>query len=821
MFFPLSYFIWHYSKGAASVFLSCVNIIRALSRLFGIGDLLATIISPWKRDVTPKTWRGFQLLQTINRLLMNLFSRVMGAIVRSFVIVAGVLALAVAVVVSVPLLLFWFVSLPFFFVSLFRVGGDFTFSDPESVLLLVSGVGVAWSLLSYMVRLPEAFLPKTRTEVFYKPYFPRVLGRLGIRKKDFRRADWENDEQFAKRLSELNLSKETFDSIVAYEAAAAERRARRRRPFLWDNLRKIVPIGRGWQYGYTVRLDRYCIDLSKSDYSEYSRLHMFGREDEFRVATLVMARAQQNSIFLVGDTGIGKKTFVHSLARKIREGDIPAFEHFRFLLFDLGTAVGDAINRGDDVENSLRVLFSQAAYAGNVVLVIENIDVFLGADPNHPNLAVLFSEFLALPTFRIIGLIGTGRYHNLVREDEPALKFFEAVYLREPDAETTREILLNVLEPAERKEAVFTWKGLQSVIELSGQYEWDVPYPEKAIDLAQETLLHFRSSPEEDFITPSVVAAFVSIKTGVPVGNLGEDEKNRLLRLEEIMHARVVGQHDAVRQVAEALRRARAGFGNPSRPLGSFLFLGPTGVGKTETAKALAEAYFGGEDRMVRLDMSEFQGTDAAERLIGSSVTGEEGRLPRVMKEHPFSVLLLDEIEKAYPKALDIFLQVVDEGFVTDGFGKKINFRKCIIIATSNASSGLIADLLGHGSSPEVAKKEVIADIAKQGTFRMEFMNRFDSIIFFSPLASTELADVVSIKLSALAARIKKEKNIEVSFGQGVVDAIVSNGYESEFGARSINRYLEDKVEDLIVRKVLQSEVKEGGTCEISVVDLL
>ncbi len=821
MFFPLSYFFWHYAKGFASVLSAWLNIFRSFSRFFSVGELLMTLVSPWKRDVTPKTWIGFQPLATVNRLLMNVFSRMMGAIVRLIVISVGVVVLAITLAASAAFVAVWLLSVPVFLFLLFQLSARGDLWRAEQIALLVSGIGTAWSLLSYVSRLPESFLPKDRNDLFGKPYFPRVLGRLGIRKKDFHRKDWEGDDAFAKRLSELNISMETFDAIVAHEAANAERRVRRGRPFLWENLRKSVPIGRGWQYGYTVRLDRYCTDLSKSDFSEYSRLHLFGREDEFRVATLVMARPRQNSILLVGDAGIGKKTFIHSLARKIREGDLPAYEHLRFLIFDLGTAVGDAMNRGEDIENALRILFMQAAYAGNVVMVIDHIDTFLGGDPNHPNLAPLFAEFLALPTFRVIGLIGAGKYHDLARTDEPALKFFEAVYLREPDENATREILLNVLESEERRGTVFTWKALQSIIELSGQYEWDVPYPEKAIDLAQETMLHFQSSPDGSFITPSTVHAFVSIKTGVPVGNLGEDERDRLLRLEETMHARVVGQHDAVRQVAEALQRARAGFGNPKRPLGSFLFLGPTGVGKTETAKALAEAYFGGEDRMVRLDMSEFQGSDAAERLIGSSVSGEEGQLTAVMKEHPFSVLLLDEIEKAYPKALDIFLQVIDEGFVTDGFGKKINFRKCIIIATSNASSTLIAELLGHGATPEQAKKEVVADIAKQGTFRMEFMNRFDSIIFFASLSTPELSEVVSIKLAGLAARIKKEKNITLSFGDGVAEAIVSRGYEPEFGARSLNRYLEDRVEDLVVRKVLEGVVKEGGSCEISVVDLL
>jgi ATP-dependent Clp protease ATP-binding subunit ClpA len=281
-----------------------------------------------------------------------------------------------------------------------------------------------------------------------------------------------------------------------------------------------------------------------------------------------------------------------------------------------------------------------------------------------------------------------------------------------------------------------------------------------------------------------------------------------------------VGQDDAVRQVSEALRRARAGFGDPKRPLGSFLFLGPTGVGKTETAKALAEAYFGDENRMVRLDMSEYQSSDSVERLIGSGESGEEGRLSGIMKEHPFSVVLLDEVEKAYPRALDLFLQVLDEGFVTDAEGKKINFRKSVIIATSNASSILVSELLGHGATADQSKAEIVADLVKNGSFRPEFLNRFDGLILFSPLSDAELVRIADLKLRALALRIKERKNIDVSFDEGVARAVVAGGYEPAFGARSLNRYIEDRIEDVIVRRVIEGRIAEGGRIKIAEADL-
>ncbi|MEI7749577.1 MAG: AAA family ATPase [Candidatus Moraniibacteriota bacterium] len=820
MLFPFSFIYWYAVKGPRLLFSTWTNLMRYFLRRFNFLELATTLVSPWKRDISPKDWLGLEIGKTLNRFLMNIFSRFMGFIVRVIVLSAGIVVLALGAVIGALALPGWFLGVPVFLVfsALMIIRGPL--GTAGSIVILVSAPSFLFPLFILLFHGSDVVLPRNRSELFATKWFPRILDRLGIRPEDFRREEWESDEALERKLSVLNLSRETFDDIVAYETLAAELRAKKLQPFLWENLRKTVPIGRGWQYGFTVHLDRYSSDLSKADYSEYSRLHLFGREDEFRLSTLVMRRPGQNSFLLIGDPGIGKKTFVHSLARKIREGDLPEFEHLRFLLLDLGIAVGDAVNRGIDLDNSIRSLFYEAANAGNVVLVIENIDAFLGGETGRPNLAPIFAEFLASPTFQVIGTIGNARYNALVHRDEQIFKFFESVYLREPDAENTLRVLLNVLVATERFRPVFTWKALQSIVELSGQYDWDSPYPEKALDLMQETLIRWQTEPDGPYITPATVSAFVSIKTGVPVGALGEDEKERLLKLEEVLHLRVIGQADAVRQVSEALRRARAGFGNPKRPIGSFLFLGPTGVGKTETAKALSEAYFGDEERMIRFDMSEYQTPDSVERLLGSSVSGEEGRLAGVMKEHPFSVVLLDEIEKAYPKVLDIFLQILDEGAATDGFGKKINFRKCIIIATSNASSLLISELLGHGATTEQARNEVIADIAKNGTFRMEFMNRFDGIIFFAPLGPDELGSVVGIKLTALAGRIKKQKNISLSFASDVPAAIVTRGYEPVFGARSLNRYIEDHIEDVVARKVISGEVAEGGVLTITGSDL-
>ena len=268
------------------------------------------------------------------------------------------------------------------------------------------------------------------------------------------------------------------------------------------------------------------------------------------------------------------------------------------------------------------------------------------------------------------------------------------------------------------------------------------------------------------------------------------------------------------------MRKARTGFGDDKRPLGSFIFFGPSGVGKTETAKAFAESYFGSEDNMIRLDMSEFQTPESIDRLIGSRALGIPGQLIEAVREKPFSILLLDEIEKAYPRALDLFLQILDEGYVTDGYGEKVSFRNTIIIATSNAGAALIRSLVREKAPLAAIRKQVLDHIVENNLFRLEFVSRFDDIIFFEPLNQEELEAVTELKLKKFADRLKKEKNIVIAFAPDVVSRIIEKGFEPEFGARSLNRFIENAIEDVVVKKIIAGEVAEGGSLSVSGDDL-
>ncbi len=813
------FFLWYYTKGLFSSGTLSWNLVRFVVWKFHIFGLLATLISPWKRDVTFKDWRGLHPVKSLQLIFENLISRFLGMMLRLVVIGAGIVVLVLVLISSLAAFLLYTLaplSLAFGIVFLLM-------APTFGIVLLAAGiVGVMAAFVGYLFREQDEPETTDMAKLCHRPWFERLLGRLGLEKKELGRELLTDTEAFVDYLTSLGLNREIFEQAVLIERTAALARARKGQFLSWENLHKSTPIGKGWQYAYTPHLDRYSLDLSAFDPTEYRNLVLVGREDELRVATLVLERPAQNSVFLVGDPGIGKKTLVHHLARLIRENffeGTPLGES-RVLIFDVGRAVSDAANRGVDVDGALRELLGEAAYAGNVILVVENIDAYFGSNATSRNLTPVFGEFLSLPNFRLIATAAADRYHALAKMGEGTLKFFETVYVRETSEEETLSVLLEYARSLERKQVIFTLAGLKSIVAQSSRYKWEVPFPERALDLAQEALTYWQGSGTEPFIGPKTVDAFITLKTGVPTGTIGGDEKEKLLKLEQSLHERVIGQDEAVRQVAEAMRKARAGFGDAKRPLGSFIFLGPTGVGKTETVKAFAESYFGSEDQMIRLDMSEYQTSEAVARLIGSEAMGMAGQLTDLVREHPFSILLLDELEKAYPKALDIFLQILDEGYVTDGFGTKVSFRNTIIIATSNAGAALIKDGIEKGTPFTEVREQVMDFIVEQNIYRQEFLNRFDGIVFFEPLKGAELLEVTKLKLESFAARLKKDKNITIDFASGVAEKIVENGYDPEFGARSINRYIEDTIEDKVVNEIIAGSVVSGGTLSVTAEDL-
>lgn len=806
---------WYYEQGLHGLLETVGNYIAFFWRYFSVRELFLTLFYPWHRDVTSRAWRGWNPARSLELFVTNLISRFIGAVVRTMVIFSGVVVVAMGLIVSCVFIFVW-VSFPLIFIGLpflFYLGSNFFIFAAVICVIFAAIVLIAYA--QECKPMPEQL---EATELYRHPVFDRICARIGILKNDFPVEILESPHLMEDFVKKFDLSSKEFENIMLKEFSRWNEIEAKKKFWTKENLSKVSPIGVQWKYGFTIHLDEYSSELSLHDFSEYAKGDLVGRNAQKDVMNLVLQRPDQNCVLLVGPSGIGKKTLIHDLGRQIRNREIGGyFKNRRLLLLDLGRAISDTINNGEDVENMMRMLFLEAAYAGNIILAIEHLEHYLGKEGNvfHPDISSVLGEFLGIPTFQVIATSTPKEYHQLVEKQEYVSKYFQVVEFSEPTHEQALDILLTKLEQYEKNRVLFTYAALRSTVANAEKHNWEFPMPERAIDLMMEVLTFWEKKQSTMFVMPETVNEYLELKTGIPQGEVAGDERKKLLNLESLLHRHVIGQEEAVDQVAKALRRMRSGVGNANRPIGSFLFLGPTGVGKTETAKALARAYFGDEKHMIRLDMSEFQSPYSLERLIGNSAMNQPGQLATKAKDNPYTLLLLDEIEKAYPAVLDLFLQVLDEGFMTDAFGEKINFRNMIIIATSNAGAPLIKKYVEDGIPDEDIKKQLIDHVIEEGIFRVEFLNRFESVVFFRPLNGFELKSVAKLILQKLSRRLHKEKNIDVDFGDTVADMIIEKGYNPLFGARSLNRYVEGAVEDLIAKKIISGEVKRGERISI------
>lgn len=816
------FLVWYMGEGFRSLVGSPPVWLAFLWRVFWIRQHLATLLAPWHRDVSFRQERGLHPGLMLQRLADNMFARVMGALVRTATILAGLAAIAATFT------FFGFATLAWYVLPLCLVAG---------VWLLVAGapmLGAVLTLVPLAVAAGAVTVYRARARVrdyrampfaalHEEPWFDRVYARCGLTRADVTPAMLTDFAAFTQALRPLDMTVEDFQVVLEREMRLQEERDAAGLWWLPERLARVRPIGQYWAYGYTVYLDRYSMDLSLHTMPGAAQAELAGRTESFDMMALTLARRTDNSVLLVGDAGVGRKTLVHHLAWRIRNGMFdhdPWMRDKRVLLVDLAEAVASARHEGGDLAFFLHSIFHEAAYAGNVVLVVDQFHRFVAATETSTDITPVLADYLALPSFQMIALTSHAAFNRELDGRDDILRYFTAVDVDELPAEATVAVLLDKFAVEERGGVIFTYPALRDCVRLSGRYRVDAPLPERAIDLATELILYWRDGPAAGPVTPETVRAFLTTKTGMPMGAIDDDERERLLHLEDMLHERVIGQEEAIRQIAEAVRIMRSGIADQKKPMSSFLFLGPTGVGKTETAKALAAVYYGDENAMIRLDMSEFQGPDAYKLLLGDEETGALGRLTTAAREHPYALLLLDELEKAHPRALDIFLQVLDEGFVTDASGTQVSFRNMIIIATSNAGAVFLRDELAAGRAIADVKQPLIDRIVHDGVYRLEFLNRFSDVILFRPLTPDELAVVVRLMCDRIATRIRQEKNIDVTVADDVVPAIIAAGYDPLFGARSVARHIDDTVTDALARRIIAGDVAPGGAIVITAADL-
>ena len=638
----------------------------------------------------------------------------------------------------------------------------------------------------------------------------------------------------------------------------------------------------------TPTLDQYARDLTQ--YAKDGKLDpVLNRDDEIESVIGILSRRMKNNPCLIGEPGVGKTAIVEGLASRIVDGAVPdTLEQKRILTLDLSGMVAGSKYRGEFEERIKRALRETKA-AGNILLFIDELHTVIGAGGAEGAIDAsnILKPAMARGEIQVVGATTREEYRKHIEKDAALERRFQPVVIEEPSAVQTISMLKGLRSRYEEFHKVeITDAAIEAAVQLSERYLNDRYLPDKAIDLIDEASAKFHlqtvyaqsdrtqeyekeredlyeqkeqaliagdlervrellaaekklekkiekeeelkqeQRQKKDKILPSHIAQVVAKWTHIPVEQMEEAEKERLKKLDAILHERVVGQNDAVKAVARAIRRGRVGLKDPKRPIGSFLFLGPTGVGKTELSKALAEAVFGSEKDMIRVDMSEYMEKQSVSKMIGSPpgyVGYEEGgQLSEKVRRKPYSVLLFDEIEKAHPDVFNMLLQVLEDGHITDAHGKKVDFKNTIIIMTSNAGANRIISpkTLGFGqvktSEEEYKKmKEGVMEEVKH-IFKPEFINRVDEMIVFHALNKENIKDITKIMLKQFAKRVKNQMDMELCIADDVVDFISDKGFDKDYGARPIRRALQTELEDVLAEAVLMEDISIGDTVDVS-----
>ena len=641
----------------------------------------------------------------------------------------------------------------------------------------------------------------------------------------------------------------------------------------------------------TPSLDEFGRDLTLA--AQELRLDpVVGREKEIERVIQILARRTKNNPVLIGEPGVGKTAVAEGLATRIVNAEVPdILDGKKVIQLDMGLLVAGTKYRGE-FEERLKKIMDEIRQAGNIILVIDEMHTLIGAGAAEGAIdaANILKPALSRGEIQVIGATTLDEYRKYVEKDSALERRFQPVIIDEPTEEESIEIIKG-LKPKyeEHHKLIISDEAIVAAVKLSNKYITDRFLPDKAIDVIDEASSKVRLkvsnlSPEgkelekelrvlikekeeairnQEFekasqlrddeadlkdriremaqkykeeheankptVTAENVAEVISTMTGVPVTKLTEGESERLLKLEDTLHERVIGQHDAVVAISKAIRRARVGLKSPNRPIGSFIFCGPTGVGKTELAKALAEAVFGSEDNMIRVDMSEFMEKHSTAKLIGSppGYVGYDdgGHLTELVRKKPYSVILFDEIEKAHPDVFNIMLQILDDGRLTDAKGRHVNFKNTIIIMTSNVGASMITTTskLGFSTSDDESKdkyeklKETVTK-EKKKAFRPEFFNRIDETIVFSHLSQEEIRQIVDLMLKDLFKRLA-ERELSVEVTDEVKDHLAKNGYSEAYGARPLRRLIQRKIEDMLAEEILSGKYAPGDTIVIKLVD--
>lgn len=577
------------------------------------------------------------------------------------------------------------------------------------------------------------------------------------------------------------------------------------------------------KHSETRVLDQYSRDLTMLAASG-SFDPVIGRDEEIRRSVQILSRRSKNNPVLIGEPGVGKTAVAEGIAAYIAGSDAPdSMAGKRLVALDLPALLAGTKYRGD-FEERVKAVLKDVKKAGDVILFIDEMHTMIGAGSAEGAIdaANILKPALGRGEVQIIGATTPEEYRRHIEKDAALERRFQPVKIAEPSRGDSLKMLGAVRQSLEKHHGVkISDAALTAAVDLSARYINDRFLPDKAIDLADEAAAHIRVSGG-GLVTAEDIAAVVSLWTGIPVANLSADETKRLRNMESILHRRVIGQNEAVTAVSRAIRRVRVGLSDPDRPIGSFLFLGPTGVGKTELCRALAEAVFGESEAMIRLDMSEYMEKHAVSKLIGSppGYVGYEdgGQLTERVRRKPWSVVLFDEIEKAHEDVWGILLQIMDDGRLTDSAGRVVSFRNTIIVMTSNVGAKSISDgrpRMGFtpdgGDEAQLMRARINEELRR--TFKPEFLNRIDETIVFRRLSRAEIRSIAERMLLTVAERFKA-LGMTLSVPDQVVDFLAERGYDEKYGARPLRRAIRSMIEDKAAELMLTDSLGRGDTVQ-------
>ena len=807
----MEFIIWHFVRGWKWYWRRFWFNIRKLDHFFSFRVLIKSLLAPWKRMRANDEEVGFDIGKFFENLSFDLISITIGAVVRLGLIVFFLIVVVLYSAWSIIWFLVWW-ALPIFGWEYYlldkeRSGGllknivDNIRNNPEISSRIVFGSEAGKFILSRM-----------------ENDISEIVLAIKIKKEDLNNFDGSSFEKIVDWLL-LKVSIETELQKLETNREEIVLAAR-----WWDTKQMFggeknidkwelgrPGIGLGLLFGYTPNLDKYSEDLSlEQNFSN----HLIGREKT--VERMEKSINAGKNILLVGDPGVGKMTVVYAFAEKAITGKLGKdLIYKKLVLFDYKMALA-SVSDSDAKKKILSRLMHEAERAGNVVLVIKDISRITNPEVEGNDYSDVIDKNLESGRLKIISVVDRVSYERFMAGDRRIFKNFEVIEILPPSKEEAMIILMQSIYKVElkNKKLRFSLPAIKQILEGSDKYITDTPFPEKALELMD--LVVENKVIDGSMISKNEVNKVLSEKTGISIVRLTELEKEKLTNLEEIMGHNLIGQKMAVELVAKSLRSRVVALGNEKKPIGSFLFLGPTGVGKTEMAKVLAEVYYGSREEILRFDMAEYVGNEGMERLVGSVTNNQPGIMTKEIKNKPASLLLLDEIEKAPKEIYNLFLTMLDEGYINDAGGDKVICRHLFVVATSNAGAIFVREQVKNGVTGVDLQKRVLEYIQKEGIFSPEFLNRFDGVVVFEPLMPENLKLIARLMLERFKHDLLK-KNINLEFGDEVVEKLTNDGFDVEFGARPMRRIVELVLGDLIGVGILKNEIQAGDRIKLGV----